>query len=206
MKLDIRVPTSLYDIPLHQYQKFITTFQDDETLTDEYAALKMLEIFCGLKTDESLQVKVSDIKKITDKLNKALSEKPLLITRFKLGGTEFGFVPQLDDLSFGEFVDIENNIGDWETMHKAMAVLYRPVTQRVGKKYEIEDYRGDSWYDAMLNMPASVAVSAINFFFHLENDLLKATFHSLDQQETKVQQAAQTILTDNRGGITHLRD
>ncbi len=204
MKLDIRVPTSLYDIPLHQYQKFITTFQDDETLTDEYAALKMLEIFCGLKTDESLQVKVSDIKKITDKLNKALSEKPLLITRFKLGGTEFGFVPQLDDLSFGEFVDIENNIGDWETMHKAMAVLYRPVTQRVGKKYEIEDYRGDSWWDAMLNMPASVAVSAINFFFHLENDLLKATFHSLDQQETKVQQAAQTILTNNGGGITHL--
>ena len=204
MKLDIRVPTSLNDIPLHQYQKFITTFQDDETLTDEYAALKMLEIFCGLKTDESLQVKVSDIKKITDKLNKALSEKPLLITRFKLGGTEFGFVPQLDDLSFGEFVDIENNIGDWETMHKAMAVLYRPVTQRVGKKYEIEDYRGDSWWDAMLNMPASVAVSAINFFFHLENDLLKATFHSLDQQETKVQQAAQTISTDNGGGITHL--
>lgn len=204
MKLDIRVPTSLNDIPLHQYQKFITTFQDDEALTDEYAAIKMLEIFCGLKTDESLQVKVSDIKKITDKLNKALSEKPLLITRFKLGGTEFGFVPQLDDLSFGEFVDIENNIGDWETMHKAMAVLYRPVTQRVGKKYEIEDYRGDSWWDAMLNMPASVAVSAINFFFHLENDLLKATFHSLDQQETKVQQAAQTISTDNGGGITHL--
>lgn len=203
MKLDIRVPTSLYDIPLHQYQKFIKTFEDDDTLTDEYAALKMLEIFCGLKTDESLQVKVSDIKKITDKLNKALSEKPLLITRFKLGGTEFGFVPQLDDLSFGEFVDIENNIGDWETMHKAMAVLYRPVTQRMGKKYEIEDYRGDSWYDAMLNMPASVAVSAINFFFHLENDLLKATFHSLDQQETKVQQAAQTISTNNGGGIIH---
>ena len=204
MKLDIRVPTSLYDIPLHQYQKFITTFQDDETLTDEYAALKMLEIFCGLKTDESLQVKVSDIKKITDKLNKALSEKPLLITRFKLGGTEFGFVPQLDDLSFGEFVDIENNIGDWETMHKAMAVLYRPVTQRVGKKYEIEDYRGDSWWDAMLNMPASVAVSAINFFFHLENDLLKVTLAYSDQKETKVQQDETAILTDNGGGITAL--
>jgi hypothetical protein len=55
----------------------------------------------------------------------------------------------------------------------------------------------------MLNMPASVAVSAINFFFHLENDLLKATFHSLDQQETKVQQAAQTISTNNGGGIIH---
>jgi len=204
MKLDIRVPTSLNDIPLYQYQQFIKAFENSEELTDEYAGLKMLEIFCGLKTDESLKVKVADIKKITDKLNKALSEKPLLITRFKLGKTEFGFVPQLDELTFGEFVDIENNVGDWETMHKAMAVLYRPVVQRVGKKYEIEEYRGDSWHDAMLNMPASVAISAINFFFHLENDLLKATLAYSDLAETPVQQDKQTTLTNNGGGIIAL--
>ncbi len=202
MKLDIRVPTSLYDIPLHQYQKFIKTFENEDDLTDDYAATKMLEIFCGLKLDDALTVKISDMKKITAKLNKALSEKPLLITRFKLGNTEFGFVPQLDDLTFGEFVDIENNVGDWATMHKAMAVLYRPVKQRVGKKYEIEDYRGDSWHDAMLNMPASIAVSAINFFFHLENDLLKVTLAYSDQAETPAQQEMQTTLTNNGGGIT----
>ncbi len=200
MKLDIRVPTSLYDIPLHQYQKFIKTFENEDDLTDDYAATKMLEIFCGLKLNDALKVKIGDMKKITAKLNKALSEKPLLITRFKLGNTEFGFVPQLDDLTFGEFVDIENNVGDWENMHKAMAVLYRPVKQRVGKKYEIEDYRGDSWHDAMLNMPASVAVSAINFFFHLENDLLKVTLAYSDQAETPAQQETQTILTNNGGG------
>lgn len=202
MKLDIRVPTSLYDIPLHQYQKFIKTFENEDDLTDDYAATKMLEIFCGLKLNDALKIKIGDMKKITTKLNKALSEKPLLITRFKLGNTEFGFVPQLDDLTFGEFVDIENNVGDWATMHKAMAVLYRPVKQRVGKKYEIEDYRGDSWHDAMLNMPASVAVSAINFFFHLENDLLKVTLAYSDQAETPVQQEMQTTLTNNGGGIT----
>lgn len=202
MKLDIRVPTSLYDIPLHQYQKFIKTFENEDDLTDDYAATKMLEIFCGLKLNDALKIKIGDMKKITTKLNKALSEKPLLITRFKLGNTEFGFVPQLDDLTFGEFVDIENNVGDWETMHKAMAVLYRPVKQRVGKKYEIEDYRGDSWHDAMLNMPASVAVSAINFFFHLENDLLKVTLAYSDQAETLAQQEMQTTLTNNGVGTT----
>jgi len=202
MKLDLNVPTSLNDIPLYQYQQFIKTFENAEELTDEYAGTKMLEIFCGLKLDEALKIKVADINKITTTLNKALSEKPLLITRFKLGKTEFGFVPQLDELTFGEYVDIENTIGDWDTMHKAMAVLYRPVVERVGKKYEIEEYRGDSWHDAMLNMPASVAVSAINFFFHLENDLLKATLRYSDQAETPVQQAAQTISTNNGGGIT----
>lgn len=204
MKLDLRVPTSLNDIPLYQYQQFIKAFENEDDLTEQYAGTKMLEIFCGLKLNEALKVKINDLQKITTKLNKALSEKPLLITRFKLGKTEFGFVPQLDDLTFGEFVDVENNIGDWENMHKAMAVLYRPVVQSVGKKYEIEEYRGDSWHDAMLNMPASVAISAINFFFHLENDLLKATLAYSDQKETKVQQDETAILTDNGGGITAL--
>lgn len=205
MKLDLTVPTSLNDIPLHQYQTFIRTFENSEDLTDEYAGLKMLEIFCGLKVDEALKVKVSDVAKITTKLNEALSEKPLLITRFKLGSTEFGFVPQLDELTFGEFVDIENNIGDWDNMHKAMAVLYRPITERVGKKYVIEEYRGDSWFDAMRNMPASVAVSAINFFFHLENDLLKVTLpYSRSETTDEVQQDEAKIFIDNGGGITHL--
>lgn len=204
MKLDLRVPTSLNDIPLYQYQQFIKAFENEDDLTEQYAGTKMLEIFCGLKLNEALKVKINDLQKITTKLNKALSEKPLLITRFKLGKTEFGFVPQLDDLTFGEFVDIENNIGDWDNMHKAMAVLYRPVVQSVGKKYEIEEYRGDSWHDAMLNMPASVAISAINFFFHLENDLLKVTLAYSDQKETKVQQDETAILIDNGGGITAL--
>jgi|TARA_X000001382_G_scaffold129402_3_gene121363 hypothetical protein len=204
MKLDLRVPTSLNDIPLHQYQKFIKTFENEKELTNDYAATKMLEIFCGLKLTEALKIKIADMRNITAKLNKALSEKPLLITRFKLGSTEFGFVPQLDDLTFGEFVDVENNIGDWETMHKAMAVLYRPVTERVGKKYAIEEYRGDSWHDAMLNMPASVAVSAITFFFHLENDLLKVTLPYSAKAETEIQQEKQTTLTNNGGGITAL--
>lgn len=204
MKLDLRVPTSLNDIPLYQYQQFIKAFENEDNLTEQYAGTKMLEIFCGLKLDEALKVKITDLKKITTKLNKALSEKPLLITRFKLGSTEFGFVPQLDELTFGEFVDIENYIGDWENMHKAMAVLYRPVVQSVGKKYEIEEYRGDSWHDAMLNMPASVAISAINFFFHLENDLLKVTLPYSELAQTPVQQDEQTILTDNGGGTIAL--
>ena len=204
MKVDLQVPTSLNDIPLYQYQKFIKTFENTDDITEEYAGIKMLEIFCGLKIDEALDVKISDVNKITDKINKALSEKPLLVTRFKIGNTEFGFVPQLDDLTFGEFVDIENNIADWDTMHKAMSVLYRPIEQRLNNKYEIEKYRGDSWHDAMLNMPSSVAISAINFFFHLENDLLKATLpYSTTETET-AQLDEQTILTSSGGGITAL--
>jgi len=203
MKVELTVPTSLNDIPLYQYQKFIKTFESEDELTDEYAGLKMLELFCGLKIDEALKVKMSDMNIIIDKLNKCLSEKPPLITRFKLGNTEFGFVPQLDDLTFGEFVDLENSISDWDSMHKAMAVLYRPVTQQLKGKYEIEEYRGDSWHDAMRNMPASVAVSAITFFFLLESDLMKATLPYSREQEEAAQQEKQTSQISG-GGITAL--
>ena len=39
-------------------------------------------------------------------------------------GVEYGFIPNLDDMSFGEYVDLDTYIGDWQNIHRAMAVLY----------------------------------------------------------------------------------
>ena len=44
---------------------------------------------------------------------------------------EFGFVPKLDELSFGEFIDLDKYLQDWDSMHKAMAVLFRPVSMMI---------------------------------------------------------------------------
>lgn len=207
MKLDLLVPTSLHDIPLKHYQKFIKTFENADDYTEDYAALKMLEIFCGVPYSEAIKFKVGDINRVVSKLNEALAEKPSLINRFKLGSTEFGFVPELNDLTFGEFVDIESNITDWDNMHKAMAVLYRPIVKKYKKKYEIEKYRGDNWYDAMLDMPASVAVSAIVFFYNLETDLLNLTLDSGQVPSLQTQTSTQTqTLTKSGGGIHRYTD
>jgi hypothetical protein len=202
MKLDLLVPTSLHDIPLKQYQKFIKTFENADDYTEDYAALKMLEIFCGVPYSEAIKFKVGDINRVVSKINDALAEKPSLINKFKLGSTEFGMVTDLNDLTFGEFVDIENNITDWDNMHKAMAVLYRPIVRKYKHKYEIEEYKGDNWYDAMLNMPASVAVSAIVFFYNLETDLLNLTLDSGQVPSLQTEASTQTqILTKSGGGI-----
>ena len=207
MKLDLLVPTSLHDIPLKHYQKFIKTFENADDYTEDYAALKMLEIFCGVPYNEAIKFKIGDINRVVSKLNEALAEKPSLINKFKLGSTEFGFVPELNDLTFGEFVDIESNITDWDNMHKAMAVLYRPIVKKYKKKYEIEKYRGDNWYDAMLDMPASVAVSAIVFFYNLETDLLNLTLDSGQVPSLQTQSSTQTqTLTKSGGGIHRYTD
>jgi len=202
MKLKLEVPTTLHDITLDQYSRFVKAFDNEDDASEQYAGLKMLEIFCGVKTAEALTIKISEIQKITTVLNKALDEKTQLITRFSMGGIEFGFVPQLDNLTFGEFVDIENNVGDWDTMYKAMAVLYRPVALKAKGKYTLQDYTGDNYHEAMKVMPASIVLGALQFFFLLEADLLKVTLASSLAAETKTQQDERPISTVNGGGIT----
>ena len=89
-----------------------------------------------------------------------------------MGDTEFGFIPKLDEMTFGEYVDLDTFMSDWSTMHKAMAVLYRPIKTRYEDKYEIVEYDGDMYHEAMKKMPLSVAMGSMLFFYRLENDLL----------------------------------
>ena len=63
------------------------------------------------------------------------------------------------------------NLGDWQTMHKAMSVLYRPVTFSKGHKYQIEDYEGIVNDEAMKQAPLDVVFSAMVFFYRLSNEL-----------------------------------
>ena len=177
-KIELLVPTDLHSIPLYQYQEFLKTFENVKDMTDEEASLKMLKIFCGLTQKEGLEFKMSDVSKVVDKLNKILVTKPSLITKFTLGGQKFGFVPELSDLSFGEYIDAENNLGDWGNMHKAMAVLYRPIKEEYKDKYTIKEYDGEHYSEILKNMPTSVAVSCLVFFYALETELLTATLNS----------------------------
>ena len=65
-----------------------------------------------------------------------------MIPTFTHRGIEYGLIPVLDDMTLGEYVDLDENFTDWDTMHKAMAVLYRPVTFKKGDRYQIEEYNG----------------------------------------------------------------
>ena len=177
-KIELLVPTDLHSIPLYQYQQFLKAFENPGNITEEEASLKMLEIFCGVTQKEGLKFKMSDVYIIVDKLNKILVSKPSLITKFTLGDQKFGFVPELSDLSFGEYIDAENNLGDWDNMHKAMSVLYRPIKDEFKDKYTLKEYDGVHYAEILKNMPTSVAVSCLVFFYALETELLNHTLNS----------------------------
>jgi len=169
------VPNQMNEIKLVDYQKFIRLEGDDEFLTR-----KSLEIFCGLKMDVILQMKASSLTKVNSILNKAFNERPALKQRFFIGKQEFGFIPSLEEITVGELNDIDQYISDWSQMHKAMAVLYRPVTARVANRYDIEKYEGsDKYANKMLDIPLDIAVGAMLFFWTLGSDLSQASLKSL---------------------------
>tara|TARA_R110001592_G_scaffold269517_1_gene535869 strand:- start:122 stop:751 length:630 start_codon:yes stop_codon:yes gene_type:complete len=182
MELKVKIPKRMQDITLNQYQRFMKEC-GDESLSEDIIALKMLEIFCGVPVSDSYKLRMSDVYNVCDGINKALKETPSLINRWKYVDQEFGFIPQLDDMTFGEYVDLDKYIKDWDNMHKAMAVLYRPVLTSVNGKYDIEEYKGDSYWELMKQMPLNVVMSSMLFFWTLENDLVKVMIRSLKPEE-----------------------
>ena len=200
MEVKVNVPTRMQDITLEQYQKFLEDCTD-ETLTEDIIAIKMLEIFCGLPKDNSLKLKMSDVFNICDQINNTLNEKPQLISRWKFDKLEFGFIPQLDDMTFGEYVDVDTYITDWKNMHKAMAVLYRPVVQNYKGSYEIEKYKGDTYWELMKQMPLNLVMGCMLFFWNLEKDLVKVMRHSLKNKENLTSQEKQTLMQSTDGII-----
>ena len=168
MKLNITIPTSLEDITLRQYKKFLKL---QEKVTDERLLnAKMIEIFCGIKFEQVMLLKLSDSQEIIDLLLKIFESKPSLVSKFKLNGIEYGFHPELDDLTLGEYIDLDTFIGDWDNMEKAMNVLYRPVLVKMKDKYSIDSYvlENDVF---LLDMPMDAVMSSIFFLWNLGLDL-----------------------------------
>ena len=180
MKVEINVPDSLSEIRLEQYQKFVKLY--DGEVTEEFMALKMLEIFCGVKLSDAYNMRFKDVDGVTHLLTDLLNEKPQLRRTFKMDGVEYGFIPNLDDMSFGEYIDLDTYLGDWQNIHKAMAVLYRPIKDKHGERYNIVPYEViDS--ETMRKMPMDAVLGSVLFFYRLGMDLSKAMIHYLEEQE-----------------------
>jgi hypothetical protein len=180
MKLELFIPTHLNEIKLAQYQKFLKIAEQNED--SEFLHQKMVQYFCGVDLRDIANIKHKQVMEITASISEMFKVSHKLIPRFKMGGVEFGFIPNLDEMTQGEFVDLDTYISDWQEMHKAMAVLFRPITKKVNDKYQIEDYNGSITYsEVMKHAPLDVVLGATVFFYHLGNELMKSTLTYLEE-------------------------
>jgi hypothetical protein len=199
MKVDINVPESLNEITLYQYQKFEKLIQDNEA--SHFVNQKTIEIFCNIELKDVARIRIADIDDLLAHLNNLLQAKPKLTRTFKLGVYEFGFIPKLEDMTSGEFIDLENYLSNTETLHQAMAVLYRPITSKVKDLYTIEEYESSYKYSEVLKyMPLDIALGSMLFFWTLLNDCGNALSHYI-QNEVEQSEQAKQVLEKNGVGI-----
>ena len=214
IQLELSIPQRLADIKLEQYQKYVKVLDgiDKEAVeAADFINLKALEIFCGLELKESYKLPMRSFESVLVALANILQEPTPLVKRFWFRGSdgtevEFGMIPDLNNISFGEYIDLDRYIGDWENMHKAMAVLFRPITSSKYDLYEIEEYKGsDKYAGYMKYMPTNVALGALVFFYRLGMKLSKHTMDSSLSEMTAEQrsQVESKFLERNGVGINH---
>jgi len=206
MKVEIQIPSSLSEVTLEQYQKF-TKLNTEENEDSSFLMHKTVEIFCNLNLQDIAKVKFTYVQEILNDINNLFEKKQDLIPTFVHRGVEYGLIPKLDDMTLGEYVDLDENFTDWDNMHKAMTVLYRPVTLHKGDRYQIEDYNGLDNAETMKQIPLDVVMGCMFFFWNLNEELLKTTLNYLSQEIPKELTTEQLqTLVKSGGGINQSMD
>lgn len=177
MKVELTVPSNLSEISLKQYQKFLKLQESNEN--SYFLQCKMIEIFCNLDAKSVRLLKISDADRVVDIINNMFEAKPDLIRTFKIGGVEYGIIPDLDEISLGEYIDLDTYIGDWQNMQIAMNVLYRPISKKIGNKYLIKEYALDA-KEKLEEIPMDVVLGSIFFLWNLGIDLSKTMVNYLE--------------------------
>ena len=199
MKINITIPENLNEITLYQYQRFEKLIKDNEP--SEFVNQKTIEIFCNIELKDVARIRIAEVSEILKHINGLLQQKPKLTQTFKLGVYEFGFIPKLEDLSSGEYIDIESYLSDTQTLNKAMAVLFRPIKTKVNKLYTIEEYESSEKYSEVLKyMPLDIALGCMLFFSTLLNDCVSGLTDFI-QNEAEQSEQVKKILEKNGVGI-----
>ena len=196
MKVNLRIPTSLNEITLGQYQEFAKLDGTLEDTHDTAIQLKIVEIFCKVPEIVVRNMKATDIAEVCEIINTMFNTNHQLINKFSLGGVDYGFIPELDDMTFGEYMDLDTFIGDNDNLHRAVNVLFRPIEHKRGTRYTIKDYDADI-SDNAKDFPLDVVLGAIVFFYSLGKDLSMVMLNSLDTKNEKA--LAQHLISQPNG-------
>ena len=175
MKVSIEIPNTLKDIKLRQYQRYLKIDEPND----------MDLLVCMLDSDKNTlkNLKSSEFERIAVNISNMFNEKHDLTRIIDVNGVKMGLIPDFDEITYGENKDITTYLNDWEQMHRAMSVLYRPIKQKMGNKYLINEYKGTRLTaSAMLDMPLDVVFGVIVFFWTLTSELLSYIPNYLEKE------------------------
>tara|TARA_R100000544_G_C2200051_1_gene46222 strand:- start:136 stop:738 length:603 start_codon:yes stop_codon:yes gene_type:complete len=172
--------------------------------------LKLISFETGSKTEEASntiaelsnmpkklikELQLSDVAIIMSKVSEMQSKQDTSLKRIiEINEVEYGFHPDLDSITLGEYADIEQfiKLGIEKHLPELMAILYRPIKEKhKNGVYIIDAYDGNIRMrtEEMKQMSAEQVQSALVFFYHLGSRLLQTSQSYLIQQlkEMKMQ-------------------
>ena len=171
--------------------------------------LQLIDFETGTKTEEATEtiaalsdiprrlvkeLALSDVANIMSKVAELQQKQDTKLKRIiEINDIEYGFHPDLDSISLGEYADIEQFIknGIESNLPSLMAVLYRPIKEKKNDIYIIDAYDGDIRMrtEEMKQMSAEQVQSALVFFYIFVKALCEIlqSFSIQVQKETKTQ-------------------
>ena len=200
--MKIILPESINDITLFQFQQYDELLKREDL--DEYNFNKRkIQIFTGIERNRIDLVSSVDYKMILTQIDLALNQTVEFKPTFFIKDVEFGFIPNLDDITGGEFSDLSLYGMDVESLNNVMAVLFRPIAKKDSfDNYSIIPYQGTKLYaDVMKHMPMSIVNGALVFFSSLANELCNYTQKFMREEQARENQQ---VTTSQSGDGTQL--
>lgn len=188
--------TKLSDIKLHQWMELKEYLESNPD--DSKVPFQMVNILCEISPLEARRMDSRELDRVISQLNEIIQQKPNFTPIFKHEGIEYGFVPNLDEITAGEFVDLQSYETQFHqkgiNLYKIMSVLYRPIIQKASfNHYEVQPYDG-KLNEAFKDMPIDVALAGHLFFCDLGNGLLDYIQKSLERKKSVKRSKTQTKL------------
>lgn len=123
------------------------------------------------------ELELKDVAVIMSKISELQQKQNSSLKRvIEIEGKRYGFHPDLDSITLGEWSDLETMIKNNVEKHlpEVMAILYRPIIEEQNDIYTIKAYDGNISIRAeqMKKMAAEQVQSALVFFYHLGKESL----------------------------------
>tara|TARA_R100001443_G_C3344546_1_gene175283 strand:+ start:155 stop:799 length:645 start_codon:yes stop_codon:yes gene_type:complete len=183
--------------------------------------VKLIDYHNGTKSSEALNI-IAELSNIPKKLIKELELKDVAVILsaiaklqkkqdsslkkiIEIEGKKFGFHPNLEEITLGEWSDLETMFtnGMESNLPEIMSILYRPITdETLNGIYTIAAYDGNISIRAeqMKKMSADQVQSALVFFWTLGKEFTKTLpLYLMDRIKEMKLQLQQNHLQKNGG-------
>jgi hypothetical protein len=197
MKAEWIIPTDWSEVTVEQYMLFYNSVKVYDGLPDMEVKIleRVAQHFCGISPKDWKRLPIDTYNDISQTLLSLLQKsKTVELTRsFELNGTKYGFIPDLEKMTYGEYIDLVSySRQTWDNLGIILSILYRPITEeQPSGRYRIEEYTGTDDYVVELftkRVGMDIAFGATSFFLNGQKVLLKDILTSSMKEITKEMQ------------------